>query len=173
MIEWPRANHPACRALRRRRSEEVAEPYGSLNSLEPGVELIVKRRGYRHHGVYVGEGQVIQYAGWFRHARGLVEEVSLEQFANGRAYRIGWRPTDVESAAQVVRRARSRLGEQRYDLLLNNCEHFCNWCHGAQTRSHQVDTLNGVEYAFGKLLQSLQSRRGNRARIPSRYPAMA
>jgi hypothetical protein len=24
-------------------------------------------------------------------------------------------------------RARSRLGESRYRLLTNNCEHFCSW----------------------------------------------
>jgi hypothetical protein len=26
------------------------------------------------------------------------------------------------------RRARMRVGENRYQLLRNNCEHFCEWC---------------------------------------------
>jgi hypothetical protein len=45
---------------------------------------------------------------------------------------------------QAVARARSRLGENRYRFLSNNCEHFVEWClHGA-SRSSQVDTFLGV-----------------------------
>jgi hypothetical protein len=39
---------------------------------------------------------------------------------------------------QVVERARSRLGENRYRLLTNNCEHFCTWCLYGESRSEQV-----------------------------------
>jgi hypothetical protein len=41
-----------------------------------------------------------------------------------------------------VRRARSRLGECHYDLLHNNCEHFCSWCELAEPRSPQVEALS-------------------------------
>jgi hypothetical protein len=41
----------------------------------------------------------------------------------------------------IVRRARSRLGERCYDVLRNNCEHFCNWCQVGESRSTQVDLL--------------------------------
>jgi hypothetical protein len=39
----------------------------------------------------------------------------------------------------VMRRARSRLGENRYGLLRNNCEHFCEWCVQGVPRSLQVE----------------------------------
>jgi hypothetical protein len=42
---------------------------------------------------------------------------------------------------EVVRRARLRLGENRYHLLTNNCEHFCEWCIRGESRSLQVDEL--------------------------------
>jgi hypothetical protein len=42
---------------------------------------------------------------------------------------------------EVVRRARLRLGENRYHLLTNNCEHFCEWCIRGESRSLQVDKL--------------------------------
>jgi hypothetical protein len=40
-----------------------------------------------------------------------------------------------------VHRARARLGEDRYNVLTNNCEHFCEWCVQGEPRSHQVDGL--------------------------------
>jgi hypothetical protein len=43
----------------------------------------------------------------------------------------------------VVHRARSRLGEDRYHVLRNNCEHFCEWCVRGQHRSYQVEALVG------------------------------
>ncbi|MNF00551.1 NC domain protein [compost metagenome] len=42
------------------------------------------------------------------------------------------------SAAASVARARSRLGEDDYRLLTNNCEHFCTWCLYGEGRSEQV-----------------------------------
>jgi hypothetical protein len=42
---------------------------------------------------------------------------------------------------EVVRRARLQLGENRYHVLTNNCEHFCEWCVRGEHRSYQVDEL--------------------------------
>jgi len=47
----------------------------------------------------------------------------------------------MQDRPEVVRRARSRLGEDRYHVLRNNCEHFCEWCVRGQNRSYQVDAL--------------------------------
>jgi Lecithin retinol acyltransferase len=72
--------------------------------------------------------------------RGPGEEVSLEQFANGRSPWIRYVRPGRFDADEVVRRARSRVGgEDRYRLLTNNCEHFCEWCLGAEHRSYHVD----------------------------------
>jgi hypothetical protein len=38
-------------------------------------------------------------------------------------------------------RARSRLGENRYDIFRNNCEHFCEWCLSGVSRSRQLESL--------------------------------
>jgi len=40
---------------------------------------------------------------------------------------------------EVICRARSRVGEDRYRLLTNNCEHFCEWCLHGTARSFQVE----------------------------------
>jgi hypothetical protein len=109
-----------------------------------GSHLVTRRAFYSHHGIYVGGGRVIHYAG-LAHGwrRGPVEEVSLERFADGRAIRLrDDRP--CFDPREVVQRARSRLGECRYDLLRNNCEHFCTWALRDETHSRQVEWLRSV-----------------------------
>ena len=80
-----------------------------------GAHIISPRRGYLHHGIYVGDGRVVHYAGL---AYGLyqapVEEVSLTQFARGRGVWARWRRPPAFDHPEIVRRARSRVGEARY-----------------------------------------------------------
>ena len=116
----------------------------------PGTPLIVIRRGYRHHGIYAGKGRVIHYAGLFRHRRGRIEEVSLEDFSGNRPIHVGPAPDKVHGRG-IVLRARSRLGECRYDLLKNNCEHFCNWCLRGESRSPQIESLTRPARALAYL----------------------
>ncbi|HJV95768.1 MAG TPA: lecithin retinol acyltransferase family protein [Albitalea sp.] len=104
-----------------------------------GAHLVTQRRGYTHHGIYAGGGWVIHYAGWSRALhRGPVQQVTLAQFAAGRQLWV--EHGELRYAAdEVVRRARSRLGEDRYSLASNNCEHFCTWCRRGESRSEQVE----------------------------------
>jgi Lecithin retinol acyltransferase len=105
------------------------------------MQLVARRRGYVHFGIFVGGGRVVHYAGRLQYPQGLVEEVSLQDFAAGRPVYVGSAPNRFASTEDVVRRARSRLGERSYDVLLNNCEHFCSWCQTGEARSAQVDRL--------------------------------
>jgi len=117
-----------------------APPEGA--DLTPGTHLVTRRRGYVHHGIYVGNGRVVHYGGLARSwRRGPVEEVSLERFAAGREVQA--RPTAVSrfDSNEIVARARSRLGEDRYRIASNNCEHFCAWCIHGESRSEQIERL--------------------------------
>lgn len=40
---------------------------------------------------------------------------------------------------ETIARARSRLGEEKYSLPFNNCEHFAIWCKTGVHESHQVN----------------------------------
>jgi hypothetical protein len=105
-----------------------------------GSHLTTVRRGYCHHGVYVGKGRVVHYSGFsggFWQC-GLVEEVSLSRFSIGHPVGIVEHVKSAYSPEEVVRRARSRLGENDYRVLTNNCEHFCNWCLNGVSHSAQV-----------------------------------
>jgi hypothetical protein len=105
-----------------------------------GSHVVTPRRGFLHHGIYVGGGKIVHYAGLVRglHRRP-VEETTLDRFALGRPVWVRSDPPPTFSSREVIHRARSRLGEDGYRLLTNNCEHFCEWCLHGEHRSYQVD----------------------------------
>jgi hypothetical protein len=130
---------------------------GEFEQLVPGTHLIICRRGYTHHGIYLGAGRVMHYAGRIKYPQGLVEEISLSEFSEGRPFRAEILQTVRFSGNEIVHRARSRLGERRYDLLRNNCEHFCNWCRLGENRSFQVEGLTAPVRLLRCALQRLCS----------------
>lgn len=82
---------------------------------------------YSHHGLYIGRGDVIHYSQF------KVRIDSLEDFAQGG--NIHLMDSDlIYTIDTVIRRAKSKLGEEEYDLLFNNCEHFVNWCRNGERR---------------------------------------
>lgn len=121
-----------------------------------GAHLVCERDGYFHHGIYVGNGQVIHYGG-FHHAGGRrpVEAISLRSFAAGRPIGVRGEPAAAYRGNDAVARARSRLGEDKYGLLTNNCEHFCTWCIGGVARSEQVHRCVTNPWAGVKTLRAL------------------
>jgi len=122
----------------------------SDQGLPPGAHLVTPRLGYNHHGVYVGRGRVVHYSGLSGFWQcGPVEEVSLSVFVNGHPVWILDHVESQYSPEEIVRRARSRLGENDYRLLTNNCEHFCNWCVSGISRSTQVERR--LQLPFQKL----------------------
>jgi hypothetical protein len=85
---------------------------------------------------------VLQYGGLARGLRrGPVEEVSLSEFDLGRAIWVRASDSIWPDPGEVARRARRRLGEDHYDVLTNNCEHFYEWCVRGEQRSYQVEEL--------------------------------
>lgn len=77
-----------------------------------------------HHGLYAGDGRIIHY---------LLDFVIfdyLETFADGSKI---LKKSEIESPAlyspgEIIRRAETRLGESKYNVFFNNCEHFVRWC---------------------------------------------
>jgi len=126
-----------------------------------GAHLVTPRFGFTHHGIYVGRARVVQYRGLsLVLRRGPVEEVTLSQFAQGHTIYIRRGRSGGLDPEETVRRARLRLGEDRYRVLTNNCEHFCEWCAHGEHRSYQVDRWSArwesvyqrLTLALGRLL---------------------
>jgi hypothetical protein len=129
-----------------------------LKNEEPqlGAQIISRRRGYSHHGIYVGGGRMVHYAGFaYGFSSGPIEEVSLSEFAQNRPIWIRRTSRPIFPPEEVIRRARMRVGEIRYQLLRNNCEHFCEWCRHGESRSFQVEYLSLVGGALTLIIRAL------------------
>mmetsp|Transcript_57604 Transcript_57604/g.136966 ORF Transcript_57604/g.136966 Transcript_57604/m.136966 type:complete len:418 (-) Transcript_57604:160-1413(-) len=53
-------------------------------------------------------------------------------------WRVVALPESRQKAEEALERARSRIGEEEYNIVTNNCEHFATWCLGGSGRSMQV-----------------------------------
>src|SRR5436190_996952 len=113
----------------------------TLGGLGPlASHLVTPRRWYSHHGIHIGGGRVVHYAGLCAGVHvGPIEEVSLEAFADGNGFRVKRNPRRSFSGEEIARRARSRIGENKYHLFRNNCEHLCEWCIAGKSWSAQAD----------------------------------
>jgi len=106
-----------------------------------GAHLVTPWRGFAHHGVYLGGGRVIHYnARVYRFKRRPVEETDMPEFAEGRPVFVVCHAGSTHDVDEVLRRARSRVGEDRYHLFNNNCEHLVEWCLHGVARSFQVES---------------------------------
>src|SRR5258706_9588966 len=105
----------------------VSQTAGLGQGLALGTHLVTSRRGYTHHGIYVGRGMVVHYAGLSRFLHsGPVEEVTISRFSMGRAVRIGGNCEFTYLPPPILVCARSRLREEQYYAPRDNFEHFLN-----------------------------------------------
>ncbi|MGX2948452.1 lecithin retinol acyltransferase family protein [Frederiksenia canicola] len=107
-----------------------------------GDHIYSPRTGYTHHGIYIGNQQVIHYSGFANGMNsGEICIAAVDEFSNGNPVHVLERPFRVFSHTETVERAYQRLGEDWYNVLLNNCEHFVNWCINGKHESSQVNDL--------------------------------
>ena len=125
--------------------------------MQIGDHLVTPRRGYMHHGIYVGCGKVVHYGGYTKgKADGIIVITTLDEFAQGYGYRTVKHWFRRFSALRSVERALSRLGERRYGLVFNNCESFVTWCIWGLRYSSQIGRgALGLSLAAGILVKIL------------------
>ena len=60
-------------------------------------------------------------------------------------------PRKKFEGSEIVRRARSKIGEKKYSLLFNNCEHFAFWCAADIKDSSQISDYNSRFLASNRI----------------------
>lgn len=117
--------------------------------IDVGAHLITSRGIYSHHGIYAGDGKVIHYSGLGDGSSiGPVTITTIDDFCNGNGFSVRRYNSQKYVGQEIVDRARSRLGEDEYNLLSNNCEHFCVWATTGVSSSTQVDLASELGAAI-------------------------
>ena len=95
-----------------------------------------------HHGLYIGNGQVIHLS---RESGGVIRS-SIAYF--GDKIRV---KRQAPNPSEAIRRAESYLGQDGYNLFSNNCEQFVNYCIKGKKRSNQVSNVaHGVAHVSAR-----------------------
>lgn len=107
--------------------------------LKAGDHVWVDCGVYTHHGIATGPNRIIHYLGKKGvYADGMIAETGLAAFSDGGAIRVRRHPKRQHDRTASVARAQERLGESKYNLCFNNCEHFVQWCIEGRKESEQV-----------------------------------
>ncbi len=124
-----------------------------------GDHIYVKCGFYSHHGIDLGDGQVIHFdfspkrkiTSVFGDKKPEIKISSMDEFSNGQEIQVRDYQFDSESESiaasateRVIERAKSRLGETSYHLFRNNCEHFAVWCKTGKPVSSQVESAKAA-----------------------------
>ncbi len=122
----------------------------TIKELYPGAHIRVKTNGYYHHGIYIGNNEVVQF--------GLPNDLSksfdeievlkspIEDFSNNlfsiEVYSYSKKELKQKFPDKIiVDNALSHVGERGYNILTNNCEHLANLCIFGSKKSNQIDDI--------------------------------
>jgi len=100
---------------------------------------------YRHHGIDLGDGRVVHYAGDVDGSKvtAYARVSSWDEFAQGAQVSVRPYAGNRDPEATVIR-ALSRVGESRYNLVFNNCEHYARWAVTGVHCSEQVTAASSL-----------------------------
>ncbi|XP_059147877.1 phospholipase A and acyltransferase 3-like [Physella acuta] len=136
-----------------------------FRSLKPGDIVKFDRGWYSHYALYIGKGKVIHLTApdnghgissniRSRHVASVASvPVDKAVVAEGdfffvaghdRAYKANKDEWPSFDEKEVLRKAKSMLGETDYHLLTNNCEHFVKNLKYGRKESDQVQTAAGA-----------------------------
>lgn len=131
-----------------------------------GDHIRVNRGIYNHHGIYVSHDEVIHFTGqdddnildWSKNE---VIITDLDVFLKNGVLEVKEYTEDelkdLYLVEHIVQYARCCVGDNGYNLIFNNCEHFSNVCTLGRFRSVQIDNI----------FNSIQNKDYNRIRSTS------
>jgi len=125
------------------------------NNLKKGDVIKVCRKNglYYHYGVYVGNGQVVHFSADTGNGEqetnamnADIIKTDLKSFKKDGIVVVDNAEQAQYSGEEIASRAESLIGTQKshYDLALNNCEHFANWCKTGSKISNQVNKVQEI-----------------------------
>lgn len=118
-----------------------------------GDHIRVFRGSYWHHGIDIGNNQVIHFTG--PKGKGSSDDIKLRKTSindfspTGIYFTVDYNEK-CNSADETVRIAEVWLkSDPKYDVIVLNCEHFARICKTNEWESSQIDFVQGAVEALG------------------------
>ncbi len=131
-----------------------------LVDLYPGAHIRSKVNNFYHHGIYIGNDEVVQFGlpfSMYEDSEDIkVLRSPIKDFCGSDGFIEVYVYSKKELKqkypdSEIIKNALSHIGEGGYNILRNNCEHFANFCVFGIKRSEQVDDVyDNVDKLFKK-----------------------
>jgi hypothetical protein len=124
-------------------TNEFISAYG----VRPADAIVVKKETFGildHYVIYLGVDTFGQHKFIANYSKGIqfIQEQELINFLKSYIpVRLNRFLGNEVQRMSAVKRALSKLNENAYNLILNNCEHFANWVQKGLPKSDQVDDV--------------------------------
>lgn len=127
----------------------------AINNIRPADAIIMRKKFFDmvdHYVIYVGVfGNRHRFVA--NYTKG-IKDISPQELTKFLEYldptKVDRFPGQERGRSQAVQRAISRVGENAYNVLTNNCEHFKNWVHYGKSHSKQAENFtNGLSVVAG------------------------
>lgn len=125
-----------------------------VNNLQQADAIVLRKKilgMVDHYAIFLGyRGNQPVFVANYRDG---IKEISLSEM---KQLLQSLEPTQIErfpgpesQRNSAVVRAISRIGEQAYSYISNNCEHFKTWVHYGENRSKQVENVGNLALGIG------------------------
>ena len=121
-----------------------------ITPLYPGAHIRVKCDQYFHHGIYIGNNEVVQFGLPYevysdpKQVRVLRSPLTdfCEDITTIEVYQFTIEELNEKKPDEkIIEEALSHVGEGGYSIIRNNCEHFANKCVFGVCKSNQIDEV--------------------------------
>lgn len=107
-----------------------------VENLQKGNHIRVNYDKYYHHGIYIGNGEIVHFFGddeFDIYSKNLtIKKTTFELFSNNKITELKIYTENETSLLlpkeEILKNAIDSIGQNNYDILFNNCEHFANFC---------------------------------------------
>lgn len=122
-----------------------------MSKAKYGDIIYTKHKLYKHYAIYINDNSVIHYDGkiddiWLR--KMCIRKSTMDRFLDGKNKYYIYNNEAGYSPKDTVNRAKSRIGEKKFNLIWNNCEHFAMWCKIGKNESYQVNLVANLVLLF-------------------------
>jgi hypothetical protein len=121
------------------------------HNLRPGDAVeVTDPIGIRHFVILLNNGCQTRFIGNLNPGVQILTPATIEKYVNTcEVTDIERFPGSEQERRNALRRAVRRCGENAYNIVFNNCEHFKNWVLHNRSTSAQVAVFSGVGAAVG------------------------